>query len=85
MRQLTESTSKITHDTVALTTKAVRLAKRYGKRLQDGTIAMNMTHSAFGMAFENVLDLANAIDVCSGAFDRLSFSVSAGHVTITYR
>lgn len=84
MRQLTEATSKITHDTVALTTKAVRLVKRYGKRNDDGSIVMHMTHKSFGIAFENVADLVEAVGICEEAFDRLSFAVSRYHVTVVY-
>lgn len=85
MKQLSGSTSKITHDTVHLTTKAVHLAKRYGKRMPDGAITLNMTHRAFGIAFEKVRDLAEAVEICEDAFTRVRFDVSPACVTIVCR
>lgn len=85
MRQMSEATSKITHDTVALTTKAVHLSKRYGTKRSDGSLRLNMTHKAFGLAFEHIGALREAVDISAGAFDRLRFHVSPQFVTIMYR
>lgn len=84
MRQHNDATGKITHDTVALTTKSIHLVKRYGKRNNDGSYIMHMTHKTFGIAFEGVTDLAEVVRVCDGAFDRLRFHVTPQRVTVTY-
>lgn len=73
----------ITHEAADLMHKALRMAKRYGKRNGEGGIDLRMTPRAFALAFGYVDDMRDAIDRVEAACDRIGFFLMPDHVVIS--